>query len=97
MEAAVFPEVIAIPQLNIGIAFLNIISEGIIYQILILGEIVCPAIITTVAIAENDYARIIINRDSFSTLINLIEAFKSAHFRTRENHFRYPPCAKLIS
>jgi hypothetical protein len=62
-ESFVLPKLISISDFDVGEPFLVVVVQCVKEEILIMGEVVRPAIITSVTIAKEDEFRRVVERD----------------------------------
>jgi hypothetical protein len=63
LKSSILPQLIPIPELNIGEPFIIVIIQGIKKEALIMGKIICPAIVTPVTVAQEYELGGIVKRD----------------------------------
>jgi hypothetical protein len=84
-ELNILPELISIPELDIMKTIVVILLEGVEVNIPIIGEFICKAVITPVAITKEDKFRIVIKWDSLCIGVGPVQTFGRSHMRSEGN------------
>jgi hypothetical protein len=79
LEFQVFPELVSISQFTIGEAMVVIMLQRVEIGISVIGEVVCKAVIATVAIAENDEFGSVVEGNSPCVFIGTRESSPGGH------------------
>ena len=73
-EPAILPQLIAVPDLDIGKPVPEIVAQGMEKKPLVLGKDIRPAVVPTMAIAEKDDPGGIVKEDALSGLESLAQS-----------------------
>jgi hypothetical protein len=95
-ELNILPKLISIPELDIMKTIIVILLEGVEVNIPIIGEFICKAVITPVAITKKDKFRIVIKWDSLCIGIGPVQTFGRSHIRSEKFRVLYKPQGILL-
>jgi hypothetical protein len=75
----VFPEFIPIPGLNVGVAFIVVMAQRMIKNVLVLRKVIGQTTVTAVTIAKQDQLTGLIDIHPLSVPVSLSQAFLGSH------------------